>query len=308
MSANALSAPSTKHLPPYNPCFPGIFPVTHGRRLQPTTSPTRAKSTCTSAIYSANTPSSTKSHPSLPIPCPNACKSSSPSTDCLALSTPIMALLCIWQALQVLQHNYIDQITSTPHFPWSNGFIEWQVRTIKTMLSSTHESGKSLKELLLDLHSTPIGPNMPSLQEILHSRTFQHPRKPSTPVNMECACSFLLLRKHSQKQHFNCAHNARELQQLDPGQEVFIINKASAECIYIIEAQGKCYCRTPLSLQSKPHSPATSPSLTHKTKHFPSQNNPSLPYLKHHSHFPIAIDTGHNTLSLYPLLALYPPY
>ena len=98
---------------------------------------------------------------------------------------------------------------------------------------------------------------MPSPWDILHNKTFECPGKPSTPVDMEHVHNFLLSRKLSQKQHFNCSHNARELQQLDPDQEVLflfpaeneyiprtIINKASTLFSYIIEAQGKCYCRS----------------------------------------------------------------
>ena len=78
--------------------------------------------------------------------------------------------------MQFLQHNYIDHITSSPHFPRSNRFIERQIRTLKTTLSTTQES-KKMEDLLLDLQLTLIGPSKPSPQEILHNRTFLHPNK-----------------------------------------------------------------------------------------------------------------------------------
>ena len=43
---------------------------------------------------------------------------------------------------QFLQQNHI---TSSAHFPRSNGFIECQVQTIKTTLSTSQESHKSLQ-------------------------------------------------------------------------------------------------------------------------------------------------------------------
>ena len=43
---------------------------------------------------------------------------------------------------QFLQYNHIDHITSSPHFPRSNGFIEGKVKTLKTALSTTQESKK----------------------------------------------------------------------------------------------------------------------------------------------------------------------
>ena len=63
---------------------------------------------------------------------------------------------------QFLQHHHTNHLNSSPHFPCSNGFIECQVHTIKTMLSTSQDSRKSIKDLLPDLQSTPIGPNMPS--------------------------------------------------------------------------------------------------------------------------------------------------
>ena len=86
---------------------------------------------------------------------------------------------------QFLQHYHIDHITSSPHFPRSSGFIECQVRTIKTALRTTKESKKLLEDLLMDLQSTPIGPNMPSAWKIVYNRTFQCPGEKTTPVNME---------------------------------------------------------------------------------------------------------------------------
>ena len=56
-----------------------------------------------------------------------------------------------------LTSQYIDHITSSPLYPKSNGFIEWQIKTIKTALATASSSGKSLDDLLLSLRSTPIG-------------------------------------------------------------------------------------------------------------------------------------------------------
>ena len=136
--------------------------MTHGHRLQPIASPTSVESTCWYAIYSASTPSFTRSQPNLPS----------------HVYTFAWAHLSVWATIpalhgnngppfasnelaQFLQHHHIGHITSSLHFPRSNGFIEWQVCTIKTMLSTSQDSRKTLEDLLLDMWSTPIGPNMP---------------------------------------------------------------------------------------------------------------------------------------------------
>ena len=134
---------------------------------------------------------------------------------------------------------------------------------------------------------------MPSPWEILHNRTFQCPSKPLTPVNMECICNYLVSKCHSQKQSFNRAHGIRQLQELQPSQEVLllspaadqyipgtIINKATVLHSYFVEAQGKRYSRTrehirPIHLniplckashqqQPKPHIHTSEPSCIPK--------------------------------------------
>ena len=61
---------------------------------------------------------------------------------------------------EFLTCHHIEHHTSSPHFPRSNGFIERQVRTIKTALNTALPANKPLALVLLDLRSTPIGPNM----------------------------------------------------------------------------------------------------------------------------------------------------
>ena len=117
---------------------------------------------------------------------------------------------------EFLMHHHIEHSTSSPHFPRSNGFIEHQVRTIKTALNTALPAKKPLETVLLDLRSTPIGLNLPLLRKILHNRTIQHPSKPSQPVNMGRVRNFLLSHKQSQCNQFNKAHGAHALLELPP--------------------------------------------------------------------------------------------
>ena len=74
---------------------------------------------------------------------------------------------------EFLTSHCITHHTSSPHFPKSNGFIERQVRTIKTALNTALPAKKPLEAVLLDLKSMPIGPNISAPREILHNRTIQ---------------------------------------------------------------------------------------------------------------------------------------
>ena len=98
---------------------------------------------------------------------------------------------------------------------------------------------------------------MSSPWEILHNRTIQCPSNPLTPFNMEHVQDYLIAKKQSQKLYFDHVQNAKEIKQLDPGQEVLflstaesaytpgmIIDRASTPRGYYIEAQSKQYCRT----------------------------------------------------------------
>ena len=144
-----------------------------------------------------------------------------------------------------------------PHFPRSNGFIERQVRTIKTALNTALPAIKPLVSVLLDLRSTAIRPKMPAPHEVLHNRTIQQPGKPSQPIDLEKVRSFLISRRQAQCDQCNKSHGVGALLEPPPGQEILfrspaddkyipgtIIEKVSALRSYIIEAQGKMYCRT----------------------------------------------------------------
>ena len=98
---------------------------------------------------------------------------------------------------EFLTCHHIAYHTSCPHFPRCNGFIERQVRTIKTALNTALPAKKPLEAVLLDLRSMPIGPNMPAPCEILHNRTIQQPGRPSQPVDMEHIRNFLISKRQA---------------------------------------------------------------------------------------------------------------
>ena len=98
-----------------------------------------------------------------------------------------------------LAKNKIDHITSSPHYPKWNGYIECQVKTIKIALATAEALGKTLDKILLHIRSTPIGPDLPSPREILHNLTEDRVGKPSQPVNFAQIRNCLVSQKGKQK-------------------------------------------------------------------------------------------------------------
>ena len=152
----------------------------------------------------------------------------------------------------------VEHITSSPHYPKSNGFIDRQVKTMKTALATATTSGKTLDDVLLSLRSSPIIPNLPSPREILHNCTEECPGQPPHPVDCEQVRNYLSDKKTTQKEYHDKSHNARPLSELEPGQKILFLSpreenqyiegtittKAATPRSYYIECQGKTYRRT----------------------------------------------------------------
>ena len=98
-----------------------------------------------------------------------------------------------------MHQHHIEHITSSPLYPKSNGFIERQIKTIKTALSTGYDSKLPIEDILLNIRTQPIGPNLPSPWEILHNCIEACPGKPSTPVDMEALRDYLITKKNLQR-------------------------------------------------------------------------------------------------------------
>ena len=102
----------------------------------------------------------------------------------------------------------IEHITSSPLYPKSNGFIERQIKPLKTALTTTNPAGTSIDHILKTLCSTPIGPNLPSPHEILLNHTSHRPGMRLTSVDLEQVRDYLITKKAQQKVHYDKRHRA----------------------------------------------------------------------------------------------------
>ena len=72
---------------------------------------------------------------------------------------------------KTMQEFQVNHITSSPHYPQSNGLAEKFVQTVKSLFYKAREKGADLYKALMIYHNTPITSNMHSLMQILQNRT-----------------------------------------------------------------------------------------------------------------------------------------
>ena len=65
----------------------------------------------------------------------------------------------------------VNHITSSPHYPQSNGLAEKYVQLVKNMFYKAKEEGKNLFKCLMVYHNTPLPNNLRSPMQILASRS-----------------------------------------------------------------------------------------------------------------------------------------
>ena len=72
-----------------------------------------------------------------------------------------------------LQENRIDHLTSSPHYPQSNGLAESMVKVAKNLIEKTILEDKPWNQFLLQHRITPLSAEIPSPAEILFGRKFR---------------------------------------------------------------------------------------------------------------------------------------
>jgi hypothetical protein len=119
----------------------------------------------------------------------------------------------------------IKHITSSPHYPQSNGFIERQIQTTKMTLKKALDSKTDANMAMLCLRATPIDHKLPSPAAMLFNRrlrtnlpTVIHNRSP----DKDQILTRLQERQEQQKQHYD--KHAHDLPPLISGESVTVQN------------------------------------------------------------------------------------
>ena len=72
---------------------------------------------------------------------------------------------------QVILDMSVNHITSSPHYPQSNGLAEKYVQIVKNLFVKAHEEGTDYQKALMIYRNTPLDDNLTSPMQILHGRT-----------------------------------------------------------------------------------------------------------------------------------------
>ena len=70
----------------------------------------------------------------------------------------------------VMNAYHVNHITSSPHYPQSNGLAEKYVQIVKSLFYKAKEKGKDLFKCLMIYYITPLSGSLQSLMQILQSR------------------------------------------------------------------------------------------------------------------------------------------
>ncbi|XP_054769307.2 uncharacterized protein K02A2.6-like [Lytechinus pictus] len=124
----------------------------------------------------------------------------------------------------------IQHVTSSPHYPQSNGLVERAIQTIKSTLKKVKMTGGDPDLALLCLRTTPIDSSLPSPAELLQGRKYRSnlPMKMHSDHQSEIK-EKLRQRQERQKDDFD-RRGVRELPPLVPDQKVTVFDHVSETC------------------------------------------------------------------------------
>ena len=120
-------------------------------------------------------------------------------------------------------------VTSSPHYPWSNGFVESQVKIVKKSLAKAKKSGLDPALALLCLRITPIDGKSKSPAELLFGRQLQDnlPRRRARNAGEADHFEHLAAKQEQQKTYYDERARATPLSPVVPSQPVVIRNEST---------------------------------------------------------------------------------
>ncbi|XP_071499791.1 uncharacterized protein [Diadema antillarum] len=113
-----------------------------------------------------------------------------------------------------------NHITSSPHYPRSNGQVERTIQTVKLTLSTAREGRQDEYLAMLSLRSTPIDNNLTSPAEVLYRRKVRNtlPMSDARQVPSNGDIHKILRERQAKHKEYHEHHGTRKLPDLKIGQ------------------------------------------------------------------------------------------
>ena len=100
----------------------------------------------------------------------------------------------------------LEQYTSSPNYPQSDGQAEQSVQTVKQQMARCKQDGQDFKQALLQKRTTPISKDLSSPFEILHGRPgfcLVNGQAAQIVLNLRDAKQKLIQRQEKTAEHYN---------------------------------------------------------------------------------------------------------
>ncbi|XP_014682028.1 PREDICTED: uncharacterized protein K02A2.6-like [Priapulus caudatus] len=117
----------------------------------------------------------------------------------------------------------ITHVTSSPHYPRSNGLAERMVRTVKSMLKKCSMTGQDAQIAMLHLRATPVDSHMKSPAELLLGRPIRT-SLPGHHLADNASDTEHLLQRQNRMKETHDRHAGTELPPLHVGQQVRVLH------------------------------------------------------------------------------------
>ena len=121
----------------------------------------------------------------------------------------------------------IQHITSSPHYPQSNGYIERQIRWLKPVIKKCMKNKQNISLALLTIRATPVSNTIPSPGELMMNRKLKTLLPTRLETGNDNTKQELEKRKDQQKQYYDQRARTYHLPPLYSGQDIRVFDKTS---------------------------------------------------------------------------------
>ena len=166
----------------------------------------------------------------------------------------------------------VNHITSSPHYPQSNGLAEKYVQIVKSLFHKAKEEGKDLYQCLMVYCNTPLSSNLRSPMQILGSRSARSnlPMSNAARKQKGLDCEHLRTQCKNEQVPSHDLHLDQAVMYQDPNDKRWYPSTITRLCqeprsYLIITKQGVQYRKTQAHL--KPYHPQGEDELLKQEKH-----------------------------------------